>query len=147
AVCLAAIAILSIVAFFLPKAGHDFFVSEGGPVQILSAAGYVMVVIALWRETGAAYMWRHFYFAVVPVAMCLRELDFHVHFTAMSITKTSFYASSTVPLAAKVLVLILFGILGWAIVLMLVRHLAGFLADLRLRQTYAIAIAFAALLT
>lgn len=128
------------VAFTLSGENLDFYVGESGPVQVLSAAGYLTVVVALWREMGSRFIWRHVYFVAIPILMCLRELDMHNRFTTLSLTKSSFYTSSEVPLPEKMIGVAIVALLIWCVVSMLIRHWRGFFEGLRSGQAYAYAL-------
>ena len=127
----AALIALMIVPFFLTNELQEFYLSEGGPIQVFSAAFYVIIVVVLFREAGLQFVAEHFYFALLPLAMCLRELDFHTHFTAMSMTKMSFYLSGQVPMAQKLFAVVTLAVLGLSTYLMLRRHAGSFLAGLK----------------
>lgn len=146
ALCLGGLLAVAISVFLLPGADFDFYTGESGPVQVFSAAAYLTAVVALSRETSRGFMLRHFYFMLIPVAMCLRELDFHNRFSTMSTTKLSFYISPEVPFWEKVLAVAVFAALIWAGGIILHRHATGFLDGLRRRRAYAIAIVISALL-
>lgn len=122
----------------------DFYTSESGPIQVLSAGGYITVAVMLWREAGWPFIKRHPYFLLVPIAMCLRELDFHAHFTTMTITKTLFFVSPEVPVGEKIAAVIVYAILIWMGGLMVARHTTGFLAALSRGAPYAISLALGA---
>lgn len=128
------------VAFTLSGENLDFYVGESGPVQVLSAAGYLTVIVALWREMGSRFIWRHVYFVAIPALMCLRELDMHNRFTTVSLTKSTFYTSSQVPLLEKVIGIAIVAFLVWCVVAMLIRHTRGFIEGLRSAQAYACAL-------
>lgn len=141
--CAATLVVLMALALLASEPVLQFLTHEGGPIETFSAAGYVLAIVSLYRELGADYVKNHFYFALVPAAMCMREMDFHVHFTTISITKSSFYVSSEVPLLEKVVVVALLLFLIWAGYLMVRRHGAAFLQGLRRADVVAIAIAAA----
>jgi hypothetical protein len=140
-----ALLVLHIVPFlFRSQEMREFYISEGGPVQIFSAAGYVVVIITLMREMTWKELSRNWPLVVVPLAMCLREMDFHAHFTTYSITKTTLYVAPEVPLIEKLfggLVFILLGITG---VVLLRNYWRSFIQGLRTVQPVAVAVALAA---
>src|SRR5690554_4372294 len=101
ALTLVVLIVLTLLPIFFGPEIREFYVSEGGPIQVFSAAGYLVVVATLVRELPAGDLKRLWYFVVIPMAMCLRELDFHAHFTTFGVTKTSLYASPDVALGEK----------------------------------------------
>ena len=140
--CFAGLAVIFASAFLLPSAKFEFYTGESGPIQVFSAAAYLMAVVALARETNGSFMWKHLYFAVIPIAMCFRELDFHNHFTTMSITRSTFFISPRVPLIEKAGAVLVYGVLVWCGV-MLLRHAREFLSDLRAFRAYAVSLVLA----
>lgn len=139
----AALIALVIVPFFLNHDLREYYLSEGGPIQVFSAAFYLIIVVVLFREAGMQFVAEHFYFALLPLAMCLRELDFHTHFTSMSMTRLSFYLSGQVPMAEKLFAVVALAVLGLATLLMLRRHTGSFLAGLRRFDAAPVALALA----
>lgn len=127
AACLVALA----VALIMSARFAGVILGEDKPVEMFSAAGYLIVVVALFRETTLNYVKRHFYFVLIPFAMCLREMNFHVEFTTINMTKSSFYVSAEVPLAEKLIVIAIVLVLAWAGYLMMRRHGAGFINGLK----------------
>ncbi|MEO3387472.1 hypothetical protein [Mesorhizobium sp. CAU 1741] len=140
ALCLLGLAFVFAIAFALSGEQLDFYVGESGPVQVLSAGGYLTAIVAMWRETGSRFIWRHPYFAVIPAVMCMRELDMHNRFTTVSLTKSTFYTSSQVPLLEKAIGIVIVALLAWCVIAMLVRHTRAFLDALRSAQAYAYAL-------
>jgi hypothetical protein len=104
---------------------------EGGAVETLSAAGYLVAAAMLVREANQQFLKTHFYFVVILLALCMRELDFHNLMTTMSITKTSFYVSGDVPLLEKLAASVALATIGAAVVLAGLRHGRQFIAGLR----------------
>lgn len=77
----------------------DFLLSESGPIELASAAGYLLCAIAIWRlASGWPGRWHA---VVVMVLFALRELDFHSRFTSMNVSKIKFYLSPDVPVPEK----------------------------------------------
>lgn len=143
--CLAGLAVLLGVALLLPMPFSGYFTSESGPIEIFTAAGYMTVVVALCREGSGAFLRRNPHLVVIPVLMCLREMDFHSHFTTQSITRLTFYLSPEISLLEKAYGVAAFAAVVWA-GLMLLRNARGYLADLRRGRAYAVALLGAAFL-
>lgn len=118
---------------------------EGGVVETLSAAGYLVAAICLMREGSKRFVKAHFYFVVILLALCMRELDFHNMMTTMSITKTSFYVSADVPLIEKIAAIAAIATVIGAGVLMGLRHWRHFVAGVRALNPTAIAVMAAGL--
>jgi hypothetical protein len=123
---------------------RQFYIGEGGPVQIFSAAGYVVVIVTLMREMTWRQLSANWPLLVVPLAMCLREMDFHAHFTTYTITKTTLYVSPDVPLVEKLFGALVFVLLGVTAVVLLKKYWRSFLHGLRTLQPVALAVVIAA---
>ncbi|MHB2267105.1 hypothetical protein [Aliihoeflea sp. PC F10.4] len=135
--------LLIIFPFYLTPDLQEFYVSEGGPIQVFSAAGYLVTMTTLIRELDGPTLRRHWYLPVIPLAMCLREMDFHAHFTTYSITKTLLYVSPEVPLVEKIFGVLVFVFLGITGYLLVVRSGRAFLNGLRSFDVTSLAVAAA----
>lgn len=120
---------------------RQFYVSEGGPVQIFSAAGYIVVVVTLVREMTWRELSDDWPLVVIPLAMCMREMDFHARFTTYSITKTTLYVAPNVPFIEKLFGVLVFVVLAVTFVALVRRHFPVFLAGLRAARPVAVAVA------
>jgi hypothetical protein len=137
-----ALAALIVIPFlFGSQEMREFYISEGGPVQIFSAAGYVVVIVLLMREMSWRELSDNWPLVAVPLAMCLREMDFHAHFTTYSITKTTLYVSPDVPIIEKLFGIAVFVLLGLTLIVLIRKHLSHFLAGLRHARPVALAVA------
>ncbi len=143
AVAAAALALLIVIPFFLNSELQIFYLSEGGPVQVFSAAAYLVVTTMLIREMDGAALREYWFLPVIPLAMCLREMDFHAHFTTYSITKTLLYVSPEVALAEKIFGVFVFAVLGVAGYLLVARCGKAFLHGLRSLDIACLAVAAA----
>ncbi len=132
------------LALVLPEPLSAAFLEEGGPVETMSAAGFVVCVVALFREGSGPFLRRHYYLVAILVAMALRELDFHSDYTTMSITRARFYLSPAVPLGEKLGAVAAVGFLAWCGLLMLRRFGRDFVAGIRRLDSVALAVALAA---
>jgi hypothetical protein len=122
---------------------ENHFLSESGPVEMVSAIGYMLCAASIlwlagnWRGRWAA--------AGLMILFGLRELDFHNRFTSMSLSKIKFYLSPDVALLEK--------LIGGAVLAMFVYfvfrlfQLEGrtWLADLRRGRACAFGVLFAML--
>ncbi|GKT08181.1 hypothetical protein [Desulforhabdus sp. TSK] len=76
-------------------------IQEGGPIEQLSAVGYfICLMTLLFFRIGDAKTHLSVMFLVLMLG--LRELDFHVLFTPMSMEKIKFYWSPDVSIHSKV---------------------------------------------
>lgn len=103
-------------------------VRENGPIELMSALGYFVVLLIMFIRGGWSFIRRHASLAVLVVALGLRELDFNARFTTMSITKIKFFLSPQVPLGEKIIAVLLILILLAALVDCLKKYLRPFLA-------------------
>jgi hypothetical protein len=114
----------------LPSAQVLALMDEHGPVEVLSAGGYLLAAAAIWlgherahRATALALGW-------VLLAMFARELDWHKAATGSSVLRLSWYAGDAGPLTklvAGALVLSVVAALAW----LAVRHGRAWWAQLR----------------
>lgn len=141
AVTVAVLVVLIALPFFLDPELQIFYLSEGGPVQVFSAAAYLVVTTTLVREMDGAALREYWFLPVIPLAMCLREMDFHAHFTTYSITKTLLYVSPEVPLAEKIVGVFVFVVLGVAGYLLVARCGKAFVNGLRRLDVPSLAVA------
>lgn len=118
--------------------------SEGGVVETLSAAAYLIGVATLFREGGRDFCRSHFYIPLLAVLLCMRELDFHNAFTTMSMTKSSFYVSAEVPMVEKLFVICIVLAVVAGGTLLAVRHWRDFIDGLLNVDATAVAVAGAA---
>jgi hypothetical protein len=128
---------------FLPEDIRKFYLSEGGPIEVFSAAGYLIVVATLVREMSYRELLKRWYLVAIAIAMCLRELDFHAHFTTHNITKTTLYISPDVPLLEKLIGATVVIALAIAFYFLLKDGLRSFVQGLRHGEATAVAIAAA----
>jgi hypothetical protein len=136
---------LLLSALTAPTDFLETLVREGGLVETLSAAGYLVVIASLVRESDAKFLRQHWYFVVIPMAMCLRELDFHNLWTTMSITRLDFYLSSTVPAHERLAAIMVIAIIVCSGYVMLARHWKSFWNSLVVGNPVAIAIGLSGL--
>jgi hypothetical protein len=102
-----------------PPADVERLMGETGPVENLTAATYALCAAAIWWARGRGDDLRSVAASsVVMLAFCLRELDWHRHFTGTSVLRLSWYAGpagvGAKLLAASVLLLVL-AALGWLV--------------------------------
>lgn len=109
--------VLAAIVFFNPTTidGHpNPLFKEDGLVEQLSPILYGACILLILAMGGIRFGFtRGRSLVLMLFALTLRELDFHVRFTTMSITKLKFYLSDTVPLHEKVPAIIVIGLLGW----------------------------------
>ncbi len=105
---------------------------ESGPIEELSPICYALCMVLIVALGGAKFAFtRALSLMVVLLAMMLRELDFHMRFTVMSITKTRFFLSGDVPLQQKVLAFLALALIGLAVLHVIFAHGRAFVARLR----------------
>jgi hypothetical protein len=120
-VAFCALAALGTWLAFAP-ADVERIMGETGPVEQLTAATYALCAAAIWWARGPADDLRSVAASsMVMLAFCLRELDWHKHFTGTSVLRLSWYAGpATVgaKLVAAGALLAVLAALGW----LLFRH-------------------------
>jgi hypothetical protein len=131
---------LTALTAFLQFAGGDFTdaaISEGGPIESLSALGYFMGVILLgFIRKPSSYP----YLIVILVLMGFRELDFHNRFTTLSLSKITFYVSPEVSLLEKMLGVILIMLILYVLVRLAGAHFSDFITALKRKEPPALGV-------
>lgn len=100
----------------MPVDAARFYVTEEGPIEILSWIGWFLaagiLAVIVWRSA-----WRRGWWAILLLLCCtLRELDFHRRFTGQSILSTRFFFKGNAPWEQRMLGLFIVLILGYACV-------------------------------
>lgn len=136
------IMLLIIIALEMLDAGTKrFLVREGGVIEQLSAAGYLICIILLLYQ-GKKRLENASFFLInlFLLFLGLREFDFHCRFTTMGIIKTRFYISAEVPFSEK--------LIGAAVVLLFLftvfylfkHHFRDFLTGLVNKESWAVGV-------
>ncbi len=134
---------LSMSISILPKELATDIIRENGPVEVITALGYM--VAAGWLFIAGLKRQIHSGVSAgfLVLLLGLRELDFHARFTTMGIFKTRFYVSPDVPVVEKVIVSIIVIALIVSIVKFIRLHYSPFLQSLCRKYPPAIAVALA----
>jgi hypothetical protein len=102
-----------------PPADVERIMGETGPVEMLTAATYALCAVAIWWARGGVDDLRSVAASsVVMLAFCMRELDWHRHFTGTSVLRLSWYAgpaSVGAKLAAASVLLVVLAALAWLV--------------------------------
>ncbi len=121
-----------------PPADVERIMGETGPVEMLTAATYALCAAAIWWACGPTDDRRSVAAAsVVMLAFCMRELDWHRHFTGTSVLRLSWYAGPAgvgAKLAAAGVLLAVLAALGWLVL----RHARGVWQGWRGRRPMAV---------
>ncbi len=130
---------------FMGRPGAAGLLKENGPIEMMSAAGYVVAVVFFlikFRRSATA-LW---YFPLLMLAMGLRELDFHVRFTTINMTKARYFFTEGVPPGEKAVVAAVLLVLACAGVTMLVKEGRAFWTSLKQRQPAGVGVSLAIML-
>lgn len=116
---------------------------EMGLVENMSAAGYfigfvLLLVFMILKKNPTAWS-----LAVAMLCLCFRELDFHKHFTTMSILKSRFLTSPEVPADERFVGILVIIMLLVCVFFVLKNYLKPFLLGLRKRTPVAFSVFFA----
>ena len=106
---------LGLILVYIPRELAIELVDEDGPVETAQVILYFAAAI-LCLTFKALNMWdRGLNAGLIFIAFALRELDFQVKFTDISVTRTKFYFAPDVPLETKIIAgIIVIGII-WLI--------------------------------
>ncbi|MCM2680081.1 hypothetical protein [Echinimonas agarilytica] len=108
---------------------RDSFMKEGGPVESLSALGYLIAVAVMFFKGGKEYLTKYWYFAVMFLSFAARELDFDKRFTNFGVLKSKFFAHPDVSWWGKVIAAIILLVVLSAIITIVRRHGRKFIAE------------------
>lgn len=137
---------LSTSISMLPKELAADVVRENGPVEVITALGYMIAAGWLFVTGLKGRIDSGLSAGFLVLLLGLREMDFHARFTTMGIFKTRFYVSPDVPVVEKVIVSIVVIALIVAIVKIIRLQCAPFLQSLCRKYPPAIAVALAVVL-
>lgn len=140
---LAVTLLLGGITLLLPLATLDMVIKEDGPIEMLTAIGYVIAAAWLFKEGFQQRLNHGFSSGFITLFLGLRELDFHTRFTTMGIFKSRFYISDQVPAMEKTIVSIIVIAMLIALIFYTKKYLPVFWAGLTSRSRWAISIALA----
>lgn len=113
---------------------------ENGPIEMLSAAGYLLASFWLCMEFRHGRIRDGLSAGLLVAILGLRELDFHARFTTMGIFKTRYYISDQVPGGEKIIVSLVILFILMLAVRYCKRNVTSFWYALRSGRMYAIAL-------
>jgi flagellar biosynthesis protein FliR len=106
----------------MPLDARTQLLREGGPIEGLSAAGYIGVLLYVFVIFSNRYI-KQYHYLVLLIAFCaMRKLDFDKRFTAMGVLKSKFLVSSDVPLIQKIIGGLVLALLLYCIVRTVLAH-------------------------
>ncbi len=118
-----------------------FFIKEGGLIELLSAAGYIVCIFFLLYQGRKRLESLSFWLTnLFLLFLCLREFDFHSRFTTMGITKTKFYVSPEVPFIEKIIGVVVTLLFFYTVLYLVRRHFRDFFTGLVNKKSWAIGI-------
>lgn len=118
------------------------YLRENGPVEVVSALGYVLCVLAIVVFGGWRLAWgKGLPFSILLLTMAARELDFHNRFWTHSVSRIDYYFDAAVPLAEKLLAPGLLAAIGVAVVHVAVRYLPRLVAGVMRLDPVSVAVA------
>jgi hypothetical protein len=134
--------ILILAGFIMAGVGpKDYLLSESGPVEMISAIGYLLCAASLLWLAGN---WRGRWAATgLMIMFGLRELDFHSRFTSMNLSKIKFYLSPDVALPEKLIGGAVLALFVYCVFRLFQLEGRAWLADLRRGRACAFGVLFA----
>jgi hypothetical protein len=137
---LVAIALLIFCLLLLPADLTKMFIKENGPVEMVTAAGFLTAAGWLFLKRWQGEESSYFSAGALVLLLGLRELDFHARFTTMGIFKTRYYISPEVPLAEKLVVSVIVIVISIVAIRYMRQKYSSFLEGFRQRSLPAMAI-------
>ncbi|EED35696.1 conserved hypothetical protein [Luminiphilus syltensis NOR5-1B] len=110
------------IIYTMPLAERTQLLREGGPIEGLSAAGYIVVLIYAIVIFSNRYIKQYHYLLLLIAFFAMRELDFDKRFTTMGVLKSKFLVSPDVPLLQKVIGGLVLALLIYCVVYTLLLH-------------------------
>lgn len=131
------------ITLLLPEAAFERAIRENGPIEMLTAVGFIVAAAWLFNEGFQKRLSHGFSSGFITLFLGLRELDFHTRFTTMGIFKTKFYISDKVPVTEKLIVSIIVLTMLGILLLYAKKHLPTFITKLKAGSRSALSIAMA----
>lgn len=102
------IGVFAVVAFglilvYLPREIAIELVDEDGPIELAQVVFYLIAALICFFYKIRGIWDKGFSASMVLIIFALRELDFQVKFTDISVTRTKFYFSPDIPIETKIL--------------------------------------------
>ncbi|MBD1390483.1 hypothetical protein IC617_13660 [Neiella sp. HB171785] len=116
------------VAVSLEPAAQKMLMREHGPIEALSAFGYLLCVAVMAKAGGSDYVKKYWYFSVVLVSFAAREMDFDKAFTNVGVLKSKFFFSPDVSIMGKLVSAVILGFILFALITIVRRHSKAFIA-------------------
>jgi len=119
---LGALALLIVVLWATPAGTEHRWIREGGPIEGVTAATYIVVLATILARGGRDFWRRYWDLGLVPLVFLLRELDFDKRFTSAGIFTSRLYRNPSFPAREKAMGVILIVLITIWIVAMVARH-------------------------
>lgn len=124
----------------LPEPVAKSYVVENGPIENLSAIGWLVAAVALAAVSRRAG-WRDGYLGAWTLCLAgFREFDLHKRFTTMGVSKIKFYLSPDVSATEKITVVIVLLVCLIPVLLFLKRNLPLLFSQVRRKFPPAVAL-------
>lgn len=124
----------------LPDEVSKSLLSESGPIEIIAAVSYLLVLAYVFKKFTLAYVVKYHYFLMILFMFSLRELDFDKRFTELGILKSKFLISDQVPILQKVIGGLVLLVLVYAVGRSLYHHFLPLLKSVLKPEAYMIGI-------
>lgn len=124
----------------IPEELSKSLLSESGPIEIIAAVSYLLVLAYVFKKFTIAYIAKYHYFLMILFMFTLRELDFDKRFTEVGILKSKFLISEQVPVLQKIIGGLVLLILIYAVARTLYHHAMPLLKSVLKPEAYIIGI-------
>ncbi|MBW8190518.1 hypothetical protein K0504_05660 [Neiella marina] len=121
-------AVVFAIAVSLEPSAQKMLMQEHGPIESLSALGYLIAVVVMLKAGGQDYLKKYWYFAVVFVSFAAREMDFDKSFTNVGVLKSKFFFSPEVSIMGKLVAAVILGFILFALISIVRHHGKAFIA-------------------
>lgn len=124
----------------IPEELSKSLLSESGPIEMIAAVSYLLVLAYVFKKFTIAYIAKYHYFLMILFMFTLRELDFDKRFTEVGILKSKFLVSEQVPVLQKIIGGLVLLVLIYAVARTLYHHAIPLLKSVFKPETYMIGI-------
>lgn len=145
-VCFLILFSVEAVLMVVPENTYEAMIKENGPIENLSALGYILGAIWLFIRSFRIRNYDCLWSGVIILFLALRELDFHVRFTTMGIFKSRYYLSGDVPFGEKIIVTFIVSAMLITLIWFFSKHWKHLLSEIVKGKTWALSVATAIVL-
>ena len=124
----------------LPTGDMSLFVQENGTVETLTLVAYVVAIIVVVCFGRRVVLPTRCAILMVLAYMFMGEMDLHKRISSESILKIRFWLGSQIPVADKLLAVLVLFPLAWSIAYLILRHARIFIGELVRKRAWSVSV-------